>query len=89
MTDAAPAVTKLLVDGVGMVELEGVGPWHVQEVNRNSFDIRDANGRVTNPAVTGPARGGRGVKRSAGLIYADKAIPNAIVAAFNAQLANA
>lgn len=87
MTDLIPTVTKLVVDGVGLVELEGTGPWHVHELNRNSFDIRDATGRITNPAVTAIAKGGRGQKRNANVVYADKAIPNAIVAAFNAQLA--
>lgn len=85
----ADSVMTLQVDGVGHVELTGVGPWCVHEVTRNSFDIKDANGRVTNPHVTAAGRSGRGVKRNENVVYANKAIPNAIVAAFNAALAKA
>ncbi|MCG7348889.1 hypothetical protein [Sphingomonas sp. ACRSK] len=79
-------VTVLTVAPIGRVELPGVGPWHVHEVTRNSFDIKDSAGIVSNPAVTAPGRGGRGFKRNENVIYADKAIPNIIVTAFNAEL---
>ncbi|WP_375292169.1 hypothetical protein [Sphingomonas melonis] len=79
-------VTVLTVAPIGRVELPGVGPWRVHEVTRNSFDIKDANGEISNPSVTAPGRGGRGFKRNENVVYADKAIPNAIVTAFNAEL---
>lgn len=81
------AVNELQVDGVGLVELPGTGPWRVHEVTRSSFDIQDATGAITNPHVTPLASAARrGTKRSMNVIYASKSIPNAIVARFNAEL---
>lgn len=83
-------ITTHQVDGVGLVELPGTGPWNVREVTRSSFDIMDSRGAVTNPHVTPAATAmRRGTKRNMNVVYADKAIPNAIVARFNAELGKA
>lgn len=78
-------MTTLDVSGVGVVELPGVGPWRVREVSHSTFDIVDAENRITNPHVTAGYMG-RGSRRSMNVVYANKSTPNAIVTAFNATL---
>ena len=73
--------TQASVPGVGTVEIIGIGPWHVHEYSRSSFDIRDSTGQVTNPTHTG--LNGR---TSSNVVWAGKSVPNAIVAALNATL---
>lgn len=80
-------ITTLQVDGVGLVELPGVGPWRVREITRSSFDIHDSAGARCNPHVTASATTARpGTKRNMNVVFADKAIPNVIVSRFNSEL---
>lgn len=69
------------VPTIGTVEMKGRGPWRVHENGRHSFDIRDADGRVTNPTVI------RGHRRHENEVYALKATANVIVNAVNIAFA--
>lgn len=74
----------LTVDGVGVVELKGVAPWRVNEWTRGCYDIIDSAGRAVNPSVTATSK--NGTKRNANVVWAMRAIPSAIVFAYNAHL---
>ena len=76
------------VERIGLVELEGVGPWVVHEYGRSSYEIRDSAGRNANTKVWRPGArpGAPSHKADTNVVWAAKSTPSSIVNAANAYL---
>lgn len=81
---------QFVVDNIGLVSLEGEGPWGVLDLG-GSFGVSDAQGKSARPSVDRPvpSPSGAATKPDSNVSWASRTRVEKIVAVANAALASA